>query len=204
MGFFEYSLAFLLPFRSAIRRAIWMLGFKPGDRVIIVRPGAGRAVAYLPGYVTVEAVEKGRIKAGLAALAMRWRGLNRNIRVRRMNVENLEFSDNCFDQAILGLPLVTMEDPKRVLSEVVRVVKPAGKILLYGHIKKKGWDIRSRESGVFDVSGKGGRTAYERIVAGQSVSLIREVRGRAFGGRRSILLRKDSSPSCPRFSNFFG
>ena len=62
---------------------------------------------------------------------------NKKIKVISGDAENLEFKDDEFDTVVVMLVLCTIPDPKRSLSEIRRVCKEGGKILVLEHVKHK-------------------------------------------------------------------
>jgi ubiquinone/menaquinone biosynthesis C-methylase UbiE len=56
-------------------------------------------------------------------------------RVVRAPAEALPFEDGSFDYAVSTLVLCTVEDPRRALSEIRRVLKPAGELLFLEHVR---------------------------------------------------------------------
>jgi ubiquinone/menaquinone biosynthesis C-methylase UbiE len=56
-------------------------------------------------------------------------------RVVRAPAEALPFDDGSFDYAVSTLVLCTVEDPQRALSEIRRVLKPAGELLFLEHVR---------------------------------------------------------------------
>ena len=53
--------------------------------------------------------------------------------LRRMDAHRLEFQDGAFDSVLLPFVITLVSDPERVLSEAIRVTRPAGRVLLVNH-----------------------------------------------------------------------
>lgn len=53
-------------------------------------------------------------------------------------VENLPFADDNFDSAVVTLVFCSVSDPLRGLSEVRRVLKPGGTLLMVEHVRAHG------------------------------------------------------------------
>jgi ubiquinone/menaquinone biosynthesis C-methylase UbiE len=56
-------------------------------------------------------------------------------RVVRASAEELPFEDQSFDFAVSTLVLCTVDDPKRALDEVHRLLKPSGQLLFLEHVR---------------------------------------------------------------------
>ena len=52
-----------------------------------------------------------------------------------MNVERLGFPRDCFDSAVATFLLCSVEQPQQGLTELKRVIKPEGYILLLEHVR---------------------------------------------------------------------
>ena len=57
----------------------------------------------------------------------------KNVQLFQMNGENLEFPNESFDYVVLSHVIAVVENPKKVLDEVYRVLKPNGKIFILNH-----------------------------------------------------------------------
>jgi ubiquinone/menaquinone biosynthesis C-methylase UbiE len=59
--------------------------------------------------------------------------------------EQLPFADDSFDTAVVTFVLCTVKDPARALSEVRRVLKPAGRLLFLEHVRSTDERIGRRQ-----------------------------------------------------------
>lgn len=82
-------------------------------------------------------------------LERRLESLRRAAEVVRAPAEALPFADDTFDVVVSTMVLCTVEDPKRSLAEVRRVLRPAGSFLFIEHVrsdeaKRARWQDRLR------------------------------------------------------------
>ncbi len=74
--------------------------------------------------------------------------LGLDIDLQKMNSEKLLFADHTFDTVVSTLAMCTFADPIKALTEMARVLKPAGHILLLEHglsnLKPIAWFQRLR------------------------------------------------------------
>jgi ArsR family transcriptional regulator len=90
--------------------------------------GTGRMTAALAPFVReVVAVDSSRPM--LAAARRRLEGTT-NVEVRRGNLEHLPVDDQDLDAAVLVLALHHTADPRKVLGEALRVLKPGGRLVV--------------------------------------------------------------------------
>ena len=62
---------------------------------------------------------------------------NTDIELRQVAAEELPFPDASFDFVIDTLVLCSVRDPRKVLAEIKRVLKPGGELRLYEHVRYK-------------------------------------------------------------------
>lgn len=61
-------------------------------------------------------------------------------RIVRATAEELPFADGTFDTVVSTLVLCTVSDPARAISEIVRVLRPGGRLLFCEHVEAEaGW-----------------------------------------------------------------
>jgi demethylmenaquinone methyltransferase/2-methoxy-6-polyprenyl-1,4-benzoquinol methylase len=115
------------------RKAVALLGLKPGDRVLDVCGGTGDLAVYSAGWIT----DKGRaviydmnhemMAAGLA------RPQNRRYADRifcvQGDAEQMALPDNFFDAAMAGFGIRNLTSVKSGISEMYRVLKPGGRVM---------------------------------------------------------------------------
>ena len=56
------------------------------------------------------------------------------VRLKQMDVQNLEFEDNTFDTVVASFVFCSVPDPIRGLKEIERVCKPGGKVAFLEHV----------------------------------------------------------------------
>lgn len=59
------------------------------------------------------------------------------------SAENLPFADDTFDTVVGTLVLCSVENPQKSISEIKRVLKPAGRVLLFEHVRLNGSPLGS-------------------------------------------------------------
>lgn len=100
-------------------------------KILEIGTGKGRVTALLakrvPRLTTVDIDVKSQRQAKLYAT---YRNVRSKIRFMACNAENLPFPKHSFHAIVSANVLHHMKRPYRVLEEIVRVVKPEGKIVL--------------------------------------------------------------------------
>ena len=115
-----------------------------GERVLDVACGTGLVTFPAAGTVgpsglvvgvdiSAAMAERVKVEAGQRALA--------NVRSERMDAEDLRFPDGHFDVALCALGLMYVPDPGRALSEMRRVVRGDGRVVVsvWGARARCGW-----------------------------------------------------------------
>ncbi len=84
-----------------------------------------------PGLIAAAAARRGANATGLDFSAEAVRIAHRNypdIEFQEGDAQALAFDDNCFDAVICGYGIIHVPDPAKVLAEMIRVLKPGGRM----------------------------------------------------------------------------
>ncbi len=117
------------------RRAVQAVNRLPGRRVLEVGVGTGLA---LPTYAPDKLITGIDLSADMLALAHKRvdeLGLPNVQELRVVDAEATEFADAAFDVAVAMFVASVVPDPRRLLAEMRRVVRPGGHLLFVGHFR---------------------------------------------------------------------
>jgi phosphatidylethanolamine/phosphatidyl-N-methylethanolamine N-methyltransferase len=133
-----YDLVFGGVSSAARKRAVAMVNQLPGQAVLEVGVGTGLA---LPSYAPDKRIVGIDLSAEMLALARRRvadLGLRNVDRLLEMDAEATEFADGQFDTAVAMFVASVVPNPRRLLTELRRVVRPGGDILFVNHFAAEG------------------------------------------------------------------
>jgi len=129
-----YDLIFGYFFHQSRQDAIELLEIQEGHTVLEVGVGTGLSLKHYPETCKVIGID--------FCEPMLEKGFERvdkngfpHIELRKMDAMHLSFPDNSFDAVFAAYVISAVPDPHRVLSEMVRVCKVGGKIVLLNHFK---------------------------------------------------------------------
>ena len=133
-----YDLVFGGVSSTARKRAVALVNQLPGRAVLEVGVGTGLA---LPRYEADKRIVGIDLSAEMLALARK-----RVTQMRLRNVESLlemdaeatDFADGQFDTAVAMFVASVVPNPRRLLTELRRVVRPGGNILFVNHFAAEG------------------------------------------------------------------
>ena len=140
-------------------------------RLLEVGAGTGANFQFYPEGARGACVDLSREMLGLArARAERPPG----VRLVRGRAEELPFADDVFDAGLATLVFCSVESPARAFSELRRVVRPGGRVVLLEHVRPEGllgyaFDAFSRLTVALCDDHFNRRTAHEARRAGLSV-----------------------------------
>ncbi len=97
--------------------------------------GTGKNVPFYPEGIDMTAIdfsekmlEKAKDKANVS---------KKNIEFFHMDVQNMDFKDNTFDNVFTTCVFCSVPDPVKGLMEIMRVCKPDGKIIMIEHVRSE-------------------------------------------------------------------
>ena len=113
------------------RKRLWSL--VRGPRVLEVGVGTGKNIEFYPPGVEVTGID---LTPGMLERAYkRADALHKKVDLRVGDVQSLEFPDNSFDTVVATFVFCSVPDPVQGLSEVRRVVRPGGQVLILEHMR---------------------------------------------------------------------
>ncbi|MFC2968013.1 class I SAM-dependent methyltransferase [Acidimangrovimonas pyrenivorans] len=119
------------------RRAAAYLS-KRGGSLLEVGVGTGLVLPLYGGDLAVTGVDYSEEMLAKAEEKVRDQGLTRIKALRQMDARQLDFPDASFDSVAAMHVLSVVPEPERVLSEMARVCKPGGKVVIVNHFSGNG------------------------------------------------------------------
>ncbi|MET9817329.1 MULTISPECIES: class I SAM-dependent methyltransferase [unclassified Streptomyces] len=118
----------------------WVCSQATGD-VLEVAIGTGLNLPLYPPGARLTGIEWS--PKMLAIARRRAADLGRAADLREADAQALPFSDACFDTVVSTLSLCAIPDDRRAVAEMVRVLKPGGRLLLLDHVAASAWPVRA-------------------------------------------------------------
>ncbi|MBI2855069.1 MAG: class I SAM-dependent methyltransferase [Chloroflexi bacterium] len=104
-----------------------------GRRVLEVGVGTGRSFQYYPPGSDMTAIDLSAKMLSKAKQNAKRAGVS--VDLRQMDVQDLGFPENSFDNVVAACTFCSVPDPVQGLQEVRRVLKPEGKAVLLEHMR---------------------------------------------------------------------
>lgn len=118
----------------------WICSQTSGS-VLEVAVGTGLNLSHYPEDVRVTGIEFS--PAMLAIARRRAAEIGRPVALRTGNAEALAFPDEAFDTVVCTFSLCSIPDHRRALTEMARVLRPGGLLLLADHVVGTHWAVRA-------------------------------------------------------------
>ncbi len=139
-------------FHQSRRYAVKVLKAGEGETILDVGVGTGLNLPHFPKNCQVIGIDFCEPMLARAKNRLSRRRLT-NVTLLRMDAMQMTFPDNTFDAVFAGMLITTVSDPDRVISEIIRVCKPGGKIVMFNHFQNGNKFISTFEK-VFSPIGK--------------------------------------------------
>jgi phosphatidylethanolamine/phosphatidyl-N-methylethanolamine N-methyltransferase len=127
------------------RAAMAALACRPGERVLEVCVGTGMSLPLYPPQVRITGIDASREMLERAAARVAARRLSQVEALVQMDAGRLAFADGSFDKVTLMFALSGLPDPVRAVSEMQRVCRPGGTIVIVQHFRTASFLMRACE-----------------------------------------------------------
>lgn len=124
------------PWERGRRRAIDRLDLPQGSRVLIPGCGTGSDLKHLPATSEVTAIDLA--PAMVRRTAELGERLSLEVDAGVGDAHALPFADDVYDAVLLHLVLSVVSEPRTVVEEAARVLKPAGQVSIFDKFVTKG------------------------------------------------------------------
>ncbi|MCK4738843.1 MAG: methyltransferase domain-containing protein [Deltaproteobacteria bacterium] len=131
-----YDALFKRFFYPRIRHAISTMNIDTGEKVLDVGVGTGLSLSLYPSGCDVVGIDLSSAMLRKAKEKVKKEGLS-HIELLEMDAMSLKFADNSFDKVFISHVVSVVPDPHRVMSEVRRVCKDRGKVVIVNHFKSR-------------------------------------------------------------------
>ncbi len=135
-----YDLIFDLPFHpgrlAATRAAVEAAG--ADGAILVVGVGTGLELGLMPKNLRVTGIDLSAAMLKIARERVARKGLRQVKGLHVMDAGALEFPDAQFDVALAPYVMSVVPNPARVLSEMWRVVRPGGQMVVMNHFAARG------------------------------------------------------------------
>lgn len=117
------------------RRTVEYINTRPGS-VLEVGVGTGLALPFYSAGMNVTGIDFSEEMLQKAIGRVQRLDLAHVRELRQMDARSLEFADNHFDTVAAMHVLSVVPEPLRVMSEIARVCKPGGKVVIANHFAR--------------------------------------------------------------------
>jgi phosphatidylethanolamine/phosphatidyl-N-methylethanolamine N-methyltransferase len=175
------------------RHAVEIINSGTG-RVLEVGVGTGLSLPHYRKHLDIVGIDLAPEMLEKARERVQTENLSHISGLHEMDAGNLAFADNSFDTAVAMYVITVVPDPRKVMLELARIVKPGGDVLLVNHFSQeegvRGWVERQMAPfadlvgwhSVFDVS---------NVMVCQDLKLIDRKALRPWGLFTMMRFRKD-------------
>lgn len=129
-----YEMLFPLLVKKRIWNAIKELQLADGAKVLEVGVGTGTSLPAYPRHADVLGIDLSTDMLAIAEKKIQENGWS-NIHVQTGNAESLDFEDESFDCVTTFHTVSVVSNPDAMMREIVRVVRPGGKVLVINHFR---------------------------------------------------------------------
>ena len=127
-----YDQTFGKAFNQSREFAVRGLPISPNDEVLEVGVGTGIALPLYPAHCKIMGIDLSEGMLKVAQERIDEYRLN-HVTLQRMDAGKMDFKDNSFDLVMAAYVMTAVPDYRKVVSEMIRVCRPGGKIVMLNH-----------------------------------------------------------------------
>ena len=127
-----YDQTFGKAFNQSREFAVRGLPISPNDEVLEVGVGTGIALPLYPAHCKIMGIDLSEGMLKVAQERIDEYRLN-HVTLQRMDAGKMDFSDNSFDLVMAAYVVTAVPDYRKVVSEMIRVCRPGGRIVMLNH-----------------------------------------------------------------------
>ena len=127
-----YDHTFGKAFNHARESAVRGLQIAPDDKVLEVGVGTGMALPLYPTHCKITGIDLSKGMLKVAQDRVKAHRLNHAI-LQQMDAGQMNFEDNSFDWVMAAYVVTAVPDYRQVVSEMIRVCRPGGWIIMLNH-----------------------------------------------------------------------
>jgi phosphatidylethanolamine/phosphatidyl-N-methylethanolamine N-methyltransferase len=129
-----YDVVFGAPLQPGRIAAIRRMAIRPGDRILEVGAGTGINASLYPRDCRVTAIDLSRPMLERARRRVTRRRLA-HVKLIQQDAARMTFANDSFDSVYAPYVISVVPDPIRVASEMRRVCRPGGRIVILNHFR---------------------------------------------------------------------
>jgi phosphatidylethanolamine/phosphatidyl-N-methylethanolamine N-methyltransferase len=127
-----YDRVFGRVFQASREAVVRNLTIAPGTRVLEVGVGTGLCLPMYPADCEITAIDLSQAMLDKAAERVKAEGLT-HVKLQRMDAGEMTFADDSFDLVIAAYVVTAVPDYRKLMSEMIRVSRPGGRLVLLNH-----------------------------------------------------------------------
>jgi phosphatidylethanolamine/phosphatidyl-N-methylethanolamine N-methyltransferase len=178
-----YDRLFGRVFQDSREAVVRNLSIQPAERVLEVGVGTGLCLPLYPAHCEITAIDVSQAMLQKAAARVKEQGLS-NVELLQMDAGAMTFADDSFDLVIAAYVVTAVPDYRKLMSEMVRVSRPGGRLVLLNHFTQTSPMIAAVEKAISPICVKiGFRTdlSVDEVIDGWPLIKERDDRVKPLG-----------------------
>ncbi|HUP94206.1 MAG TPA: methyltransferase domain-containing protein [Burkholderiales bacterium] len=192
-----YDRLFGRVFQDSREVVVRNLSIQPAARVLEVGVGTGLCLPLYPAHCEITAIDVSDAMLQKAAARVKELGLA-NVKLLQMDAGQMTFADDSFDLVIAAYVVTAVPDYRKLMSEMVRVSRPGGRLVLLNHFTQTSPMIAAVEKAISPICVKiGFRTdlSVDEVIDGWPLIKERDDRVKPLGMWHVVECVNDKKPS---------